>query len=284
MAIKLPIKRLLYEINAPLELPFQRHFPTVTLRGAFGYSLLQIIARDEAINNQDKVAICKQLFFANDISDKAGHKNSARPFVMRGYYSRPDRKSFILEMLLFGSITTAEILVDNVIKNMCHMGLGNQNMQCDCLKLGSESIIPVIPELSTGSVVINFQTPTRIKSCGKYFEEDIPFRHLFCRLADRLQELIKVFTAHGTELELSELKSYSKEIGMIVNEANYHNISRHSTRTGDECSLSGFTGQILYTGDLQPFAELLAYLPWVNVGSSTAFGCGWCTLEYNRLV
>ena len=279
----LPIKKLIYEISAHKELPFQDRIPITTLRGAFGYSLLQIIARDEAIGQADKVAICKQLFYSNDISDNATHSNSARPFVMRGGFTRPDNKSFILEMILFGNAISAEVLVDKIIKNMCIMGLGNQNLICDCLKLGGEDITPAIPELSS-SCVINFQTPTRIKQNRKYFQEGIPFPNLFARLADRLKELINVYTESSFDLDLLELKKASKQIGMIVNEGNFYEATRHSTRTGDDCDLSGFVGEVLYTGNLQPFSEFLAYLPWINIGSSTAFGCGWCTLEYNKLI
>ena len=270
------------KISCSNELPFQNRIPVTTLRGAFGYSLLQIIARDEAIGQADKVAICKQLFYSNDISDNSTHSNSARPFVMRGGFTRPDNKSFILEMILFGNVVSAEILVDKIVKNMCNMGLGNQNLVCDCIKLGSEDVLPIIPELSS-SCIINFQTPTRIKQKGKYLKESIPFSNLFARLADRLNELTTVYTENQLNIDLVELKNASKQIGMIVNEAEFYEVTRKSTRTGDECDLSGFVGEILYTGNLQPFSEILSYLPWINIGSSTAFGCGWCILEYQKL-
>ncbi len=277
----LPIKKLIYEINSPVELPFQSRIPITTLRGAFGYSLLQVIARDEAIGQSEKVTICKHLFYSDDISQNSTHINAARPFVMRGGFTRPDNKSFILEMLLFGNAISAEKLVDKIIKNMCKMGLGNQNLVCNCIKLGSEDITPVIPELSS-SCIVNYQTPTRIKQNNKYFKEGIPFSNLFARLADRLEELQNVYTNEGFNIDLSDLKEKSKQIGMIVNEGNFYEATRKSTRTGDDCDLSGFTGSILYTGNLEPFSEILSYLPWINVESSTAFGCGWCTLEYNK--
>ena len=138
--------------------------------------------------------------------------------------------------------------------------------------------------LYAGICVVNYQTPTRIKQNNVYFKEDIPFYHLFSRLADRLVELIKVYTNTDLRIDLIGLKEQAREIGMIVNEGDYCELSRKSTRTGDRCSLSGFVGSITYTGNLKPFEEILSFLPWVNVGNSTAFGCGWCTLEYSKLI
>ncbi len=284
MKINLAIKRLVYEVNAPFPLPFKEKFPTNTLRGAFGYSLVQVMAREQCIGESGKVDICKQLFFPNGISEKGQHLNSARPFVLREYYTREDKKSFILEMLIFGRIAKSECLIDNIVKNMCEMGLGVESRVCRYLKIHSEDINPVIPDFSSGMCYVNFQTPTRIKKEGKYFETEIPFQNLFLRFADRLKELCNVYSDEPCEFSLSHLIEKSKQVGMVVEDASYHTINRLSTKTGDKCNLSGFTGKILYTGNLQPFAEVLSYLPWINVGSSTAFGCGWCTLEYVKLV
>lgn len=280
----LPIKKLLYEISTNIPLPLKERFPTSTLRGAFGYSLLQLIAREEALSQEDKVRICKQLFFANDISDKGDNKDSARPFVLRGGFTRPDGKSFILEMIIFGKIAESETLIDNIVSNMCRMGLGNQNIPCDCLKLGSEDVIPEIPDLSAGRCVVRFQTPTRIKVNGKYIRHEIPFQTLFARLSERLKELVNVYTDNHFSLALSELKRHSSSIESTLVEGYFEDISRVSSRTGDLCYLSGFVGEMVYTGDLRSYADFLAFLPWVNVGSSAAFGCGWCTLEYEKLV
>lgn len=280
--VKLNIKRLLYEINSPQPIPLHAQFPTITLRGAFGYSLIQLVARDQSIGDLKKVDICKHLFFADGISQKSLHHNCARPFVMRGGYSRPDKKSFLLEMLIFGKISQHEPLIDDVIMNMCEMGLGKKNVICRCKKIFSEDILPQIPDLSSGVCLVNFQTPTRIKKQGRYLAEGIPFSNLFSGVASRLGELVNVYGKTKTDLDLEDLKGFAKTVDTQVNCGKYFEVKRCSTRTGDECRLNGFVGSIAYRGVLQPFQEVLSYLPWINVGSSTAFGCGWCTLEYQQ--
>ena len=280
MSGKLPIKRLLYEISSNRPLPLKRDFPTTTLRGAFGYSLIQIVARDEERNDDEKVEICKRLFFPNGISEKSSHENAARPFVIRGGYTRPDFKSFIMEMLLFGDAIEREELVGNVIANMCRMGLGKEERRCDCLKIHSETIEPDVPDLSLGSCEVEFISPTRIKVQGQYLNDMIPFHVLVARLADRFNELRKIY-GDGADEDFTELKRLSEYVTSDEVDGEIVKASRKSTRTGDVCELTGFVGTMFYQGELKPFEELLSYLPWLNVGSSTAFGCGWCAVRSN---
>ena len=45
--MELRLKKLVYELSSTQVLKLHRDLPTITLRGAFGYSLLQVLARDE---------------------------------------------------------------------------------------------------------------------------------------------------------------------------------------------------------------------------------------------
>jgi hypothetical protein len=163
------------------------------------------------------------------------------------------------------------------------MGLGYNNEICNYKKLKSEEIIPEKPVLDSGICIVNYKTPTRIKHNQNYFKENIPFYYLFARFADRLSEIINIYSDPDSEPNMEKLKNDAEKIGTIINDGTYYNTKRHSTRTGQWCSLSGFIGSITYTGNLKPFENILSYLPWINVGSSAAFGCGWCTLKYKLL-
>ena len=280
---KLPIKRLVYEINAPVKLPLHGFIPTVTFRGAFGHSLLQLLAREQSISSvEDKAKIYQQLMHPEGLETKSHNATPPRPFVMRGYHTRPDLKSFILEVLLFGKVGESSELIDNVIVNMAEMGLGHQNIVCKALKIHSEEVDLVVPSLDQGAIALNMQTPTRIKHNGKYLRDGFSFERLIKGLHFRLAELVRTYT----DFELGDLSEAfiqkAQQIGsMDLESIEYIETKRTSTRTKQECSLSGMIGKQLYMGDLKPFEELLAYLPWIHIGSSAAFGCGWCTLEFN---
>jgi hypothetical protein len=185
-----------------------------------------------------------------------------------------------MEMLLFGDAVEFEQLVDDVIKNMCKMGLGNNNIVCSFCKIYSEMVEPVVPELTSGVCEVEFISPARIKSQGRYLLDMIPFHNLIWRLADRFNELSVVYGDTEEHIDFSALKDFSGEVLSEPVSGGVFRSERKSTRTGDICSLSGFTGTMLYQGDLEPFEDLLSYLPWIGVGNSTAFGCGWCRLNY----
>jgi hypothetical protein len=127
---------------------------------------------------------------------------------------------------------------------------------------------------------VNYKTPTRIKHNKNYFKDNIPFYYFFARFAERLREIINIYSDNNFETDIEDLRNHAKNIGTIINDGIYYKTNRHSTRTGKRCSLSGFIGNVTYTGNLKPFETILSYLPWINVGSSAAFGCGWCTLKY----
>jgi len=278
----LPIKRLVYEISSNRSLPLHDKLPTVTFRGAFGYSLFQILSRDFTIPSmQKKAEVYQNLFYPEGIDNNSMNKNPGRPFVLRGDYTRLDRKSFIMEMMLFGRCIDAEILLDTVINNMCEMGVGNQNMRCRCVKLYSEILELAKPVLDNGNVCVNMQTPTRIKSNKVYLTDSLPFYNLIARLQARIKDLVSTYTSNEPPECDFELLELAKKIVSIPAGLEYFRTKRTSSRTDMDCNLSGLTGSMHYSGNLKPFEEILSYLPWVHIGSSTAFGCGWCTIKYS---
>ena len=286
MNITLPIKRILYEISSNAPLPLHGYLPTVTFRGAFGYSLFQILSRDLTIPSyREKAKIYQNLFYPEGTENNSSNNNPGRPFVIRGDFTRPDRKSFIIEMMLFGKCTDAEQLIDNVVKNMCKMGIGKQNTVCNSAKIYSEMLNLGKPSFDNGTVKLNMYTPTRIKADKKYLTEELPFYNLIARLQGRIKELTSTYTDNTVfSIPDFEMLEAAKKIESIPVDIEYFRGKRTSSRTDMDCNLSGLTGSMLYAGNLKPFEEILSYLPWVHIGSSTAFGCGWCTVEYQSLV
>lgn len=267
-----------------------RDIPTITIRGAFGYSLAQILEADTTIvSNSEKVALFKKIFKPENESGEAVNSDTARPYVLRGWFSRPDRKSFILELCLFGEASSAEALFDKTIENLCRMGLGRNCASCRSFKLMSDKIDPYFPICD--QIVVDFISPTRISKTVRlddgsirklWLNEDIPFSALFARLVNRYDELLALYSKSKTRLpqeHISELKRKSFEISSEKLEGGRFKSSRRSGRTGEELTLDGFVGKMLYSGNFSDFADILRYLPWVHVGKATALGCGWTTIE-----
>ena len=100
---ELRIKQLRYEFSYPGKIVLHPVVPTITLRGAFGYALAQVIARNAHIPViADQVELYRRIFMPiNNVGAYSSRNlDLARPFVLRGFYSRADKRSFILEVNL----------------------------------------------------------------------------------------------------------------------------------------------------------------------------------------
>ena len=117
MSPLLPIKKLSYTITSEHNLPLHPTMPTVTLRGAFGHSLVKVLAYEDAVMTiEDKAKIYQSLFLPEALPNRTHHETPCRPFVIRGHYPESSRKEFMLELLLFGNSAAPEALIYKVIR------------------------------------------------------------------------------------------------------------------------------------------------------------------------
>lgn len=281
----LKILHIRYEITADEPLRLHHDVPTITFRGAFGYALAQVIARYAGIGSlNEQVELYKRIFMPkNDGSTPLRDEELSRPFVMRGGFSRPDRRSFLLDVMLFGQARGEEQFFDEVIQVMARMRIGPRHQRCRILKISSRMFELPTPEVRY-FMRVHFITPcSRLKSQGEVFRSEIPFYALFARLADRVDAL-NILYGDGSPIvsgkRLGELKLLAREIPWRVLEGGAFKVTRTSGRTADVIRMDGFVGTMLYAGDFAPFLSYLTYLPVINVGRFNVFGCGWCEMDF----
>ncbi|MBQ8754528.1 MAG: hypothetical protein IJZ19_05810 [Lentisphaeria bacterium] len=278
------IKKLFYEFASPQDLGLHKDLPVITFRGAFGYALAQVIARSGCIPAlASQVQLYRQFFMPQNSGEYESHnRDLARPFVLRGFYSRPDLRSFILEVVLFGRAIEHEDFFDKVIEVMSYMGIGKNNTVCHFKKLDALSVV-LNTQDPTEQLEVKFLTPcAKLKHHGKIFEEYVPFYVLLPRLVDRLIELDNIY-GDGSfiqEWDVHAMKHQAQMIAETVVNGGVYLAKRISGRTGQEMNLSGFVGTMLYDGDFKIFREPLCYLPFINLGRFNVFGCGWCTARF----
>ncbi len=281
----LGIHRLRYEFTCRGELRLHCELPTITLRGAFGYALAQVIARRVGIPElENQVAAYRRIFMPQNTGYSTSHNRElSRPFAMQGGYSRPDHRSFLVDIMLFGQAIPYEPIFDETIQTMAEMGLGEQRLLCDARKIASLAVTLPDPEPKE-FLAVKFVSPcSRLKSQGKVYQDEIPFSVLFARLLDRVEELKLLYGDNLPPLayeQQGELKRLAGEIPWKKVSGGCHQVNRISGRTGDSICMDGFQGVMEYQGDFQPFHEYLRYLPYVNLGRFSAFGCGWCKMAY----
>lgn len=285
MEVGLTIKQLRYEFSYPGEIALHKDLPVITFRGAFGYALAQVIAREMHVPEfADQVELYKRIFSPyNDGEFNSRNLDLARPFVLRGFFSRPDHRSFILDVLLFGQTMELEAFFDKVIEVISFMGVGRNNRVCKLEKIFVKEL--VIPDPAPDDFLqVNFITPCiRMKSHGTLFFEEIPFYTLFARLADRLRELDNLYgngRCFTDDMEIASLKVMAKDVLAKRLKGGYYKTSRTSGRSGQTMDLEGFRGTMAYCGDFLPYRKYLKYLPYINLGRFNVFGCGWCEIKY----
>ena len=276
--------KLSYEFSSPQRILLHAQIPTITFRGAFGYALAQVIARYGSIPSlSDQVSLYRRFFMPqNDGEYESRNQDLARPFVLRGFYSRPDCRSFILELLLFGKAMEYERFFDQVVEVMSKMGLGPHHTECLFEKLASEEVL--VPDPEPGAdLVVEFLTPcVRLKHLGRIYQDEIPFQVLLPRLVDRVVELDRLYgdgTFAGPE-EIHEWKRSAEAVASVKLSGGVYRALRTSGRTGQRMRLDGFVGTMQYTGDFSGVRQVLRYLPLVNLGRFNVFGCGWCQMWY----
>ncbi len=288
----LNVRKIRYEISSRMPMLLHMDIPTITMRGAFGYSLAQILESDRTILSPEKRSLLFRDIFKprSQTTEKLHNADPARPYVMRGSFTRPDNKSFMLEICLFGEAVKTEPIFDKAVENMARMGLGAKNTACRAVKIVSEEADTRFPD-NVQRIMVEFITPARLSKSVRlddgsikkiWMNDSVPFPTLFARLVNRLDEIMRLYSPERKGLPedcLEDLKKKSFEIDSEKIEGGCFKTRRISGRTEEKLKLDGFVGKMLYSGDFSMFAYILGYLPWVHVGKAAALGCGWTTIE-----
>ncbi|MBT3375867.1 MAG: CRISPR system precrRNA processing endoribonuclease RAMP protein Cas6 [Lentisphaerae bacterium] len=281
----LDIRQLTYEFRSDFRLRLNQDLPTSTLRGALGYAMADVLAYEHSLPvERDKIELFRRYFAPSTSNGNGNRQDGVRPFVIRGGFTDPSQRSFTMQMLLFGQAAQLETLTDLVVERMATRGVGGGRhfgVPCRLRKLDSQPMDPHFPN-DADRLLVDFISPTRIKSEGELCHRDVPFYPLAARLVDRFHELVQTY-GNPDDRDWSGWRIATKQAGEAIQslrlEGKATHARRRSTRTGGVCELSGFVGRMLYQGNFQPLSEVLAYLPFIHVGKSAPFGCGWCVLE-----
>lgn len=268
------IQRLQYLLSARQPLSLNMDLPSISVRGAFGYALKELLDTDRTIiDTEFKAELFRRIFKPRDPGNEPGRITPARCFVIRGEYADAGHCSFAAEFILFGRAAECEPVFDNAMRILGRAGLGRDHAVCQVEKTASDTITPYFPEC--GLMTVDFQTPTQIKSRGRMSRHELPFELVMSRLIDRCRDIASSYGGDDDAYDYVGLKRAARLVMSERVAGGRFNATRKSSLTGDEIWLDGFVGRMLYRGDFAPFAPFLAMLPWVHVGRGTVYGCGW---------
>lgn len=119
-----------------------------------------------------------------------------------------------------------------------------------------------------------FVTPTRLKFKGKY-KLDFTFRDLVFKLIRRILELTYFYMPdEEINWEFHDLLVAASEVQITERNLRWSDWHRYSNRQQTKIDMSGFVGEMVLSGDLTPFMDLLRYCEVVHVGKGAVFGLG----------
>ncbi|HEY3740861.1 MAG TPA: CRISPR system precrRNA processing endoribonuclease RAMP protein Cas6 [Bryobacteraceae bacterium] len=130
-----------------------------------------------------------------------------------------------------------------------------------------------VPASAISRLQVDFATPTELKSDGALVE--VPeFHVLIARLRDRISTLSSLYGSGPLPIDFRSLVERAKQVRIAMASIHDREIVRRSGRTGQEHSIGGFQGPVIYEGELNEFVPYLVAGRWTGVGRQTAWGKG----------
>jgi len=133
---------------------------------------------------------------------------------------------------------------------------------------------------SSGSLTINFITPTRLKFDGK-LSETLEFHVLIRNMLRRIS--LPPYFHCGEELDLDYRGLIEESSNIRVKKSNLHwfDWERYSNRQDTKMMMGGFTGPVTFEGKVEPFLPFLLLGEYIHVGKGTSFGLGKYQIKRN---
>lgn len=154
---------------------------------------------------------------------------------------------------------------------------GKTLVQADLLPVTAGDVTAKSASLPTEQITLDFLTPTRIIDQDQLIRR-LSFRSLVLRLTERFTNLVTAYGEKSIEQQEEpepDLIKLAKDITCKKDETVWKDVQSYSHRQRRFTPLSGMTGHITFSGDLEPFRELLTWGELIHVGKSVVKGNGW---------
>jgi len=295
----LPINRYHFTVRAlqPLRLP---DYAGSMLRGTFGHALRKVacMTRMKECGGCPLLATCPY----SQIFETPPERHALQKFskIPNPYVIEPPEggarvlaagESFTFNMVLMGKALPQLPLIILAWERALGGGLGKTSpSRCELVSVHSEGDDEAIytsggkirghhharADTSTLSseVALEFTTPLRLQKLGNNVGlRELDARTLLIALARRYQLLCDTQLENSPQADFAALSAAAQQI-RIKADMHWHDWERYSNRQQQAMKLGGLRGRLELTGDLSPFAQLLALGQWLHVGKETVFGLG----------
>lgn len=188
---------------------------------------------------------------------------------------------FCCELTLFGEATQHYAIAQAAIEYLgMQMGLGYEQGKYKIIDIVQSQ--PEIPNpLNNKNITLYLPTRLRLKHNNRLHKQAPDFQLIITRLIGRLKTLEKVYMSNESNNNYDELIAKAKAIIISNSQLKWDDWDRFSGSQKKWMKFGGLMGDVSYSGDLQPFLEILKLGEWLHIGGKTSFGLGKYELEIN---
>ncbi len=216
---------------------------------------------------------------ARSVRRPSGLKEPPRPFVLRASHLDGRRfepgESFAVDVHVFDLRARLFERFEEAFANLALAGLGPGRARVELLRPAANSVVEIdLAERAepANRIRVFFRTPTELK--GNPSREEVPFGVLFARIRDRIATLCSLYGEEQLSIDFAALGARADQVRTASCDLEYHDVSRRSSRTGEEHGIGGFTGTMEYEGEVAEFLPYLRAAWWTGAGRHTVWGNG----------
>ncbi len=273
-------------------------FPEVTLRGAVGRALIELVCHHDAPLCRD--CLDRDHCIVPNWYDP-GLTGSAqlRPFVLRSLRppgSRVSREHPLGIEWVFTEPPPDGFLFHDALLWAVREGLGRERVQHDLKRMIAFSGYQPLEVLAEGISLRPWPAPGPLHRMFELPGGD-PY-HLTLSLETPFQlkkrKGLEPSAAALLDAAVNRLRNVARRQGISIlhrwppfhsvrgiwEDLQLERVSRFSSRQGERVNLDGWTGTIHLQGDLEPWAELLEAAQLLHLGRKTSFGLGRISLDW----
>ena len=130
-----------------------------------------------------------------------------------------------------------------------------------------------MPDQVGSEVRLSFVTPTQLK-VDRVLQRGLDFPVLVRGLLRRCSSLAAFHGDGSPDLNYGDLIAQAETVQTAYHDLTWRTWERFSNRKNQRMKVSGFTGDVVFEGDLKPLYPLLALGVPLHVGKWTSFGMG----------
>jgi hypothetical protein len=195
----------------------------------------------------------------------SGFRNQPRPFVLRAHHLDGQiLQTFHVDLHLFRETPLEPFL--RAFEKTSLGRLDNITKQTITVPLDSSQ---ASAQARVHRLTLRFLTPTELKSAG-----DLTLLPAFPVVFSRTRDRIRSLSGHALNLDFDGMAQRAQQIALTSHQLIHNRRQRSSSKTGQTHALGGFTGDVVYTGDLNEFLPFLEAAHFTGIGRQTVWGKG----------